>query len=325
LFRAFSHTAYVKGKRLSLPLQKALVDFGADDPFAKAGEKLKEHYGIEVPISAIRNATERHGQIMAKFKGKQADKEKFLIVETDGSMVPIVEIKTSETGKKTDNRKNRQTCWKEAKLSCARGKDKFQRFYKGKITTAEEAGTNMFECAVLAGMQDGTYVHAVGDGAPWIIEQFKLRFCNRGNYLIDFFHLCEYLSKAAIWCNFFEKDKWLKDSQEKLKAGKQQELFTEIKNKVEALQLKDETIGLIECHRYMEKRLEYLNYKSALDKNLPIGSGEIESSHRHVIQKRLKIAGAWWKIDNANHIIALRTLRLNAYWSTYWEEQKLVA
>jgi hypothetical protein len=77
------------------------VDFGADCPFAKAGEKLTEHYGIEVPISAIRNATERHGQIMAKFKGKQADKEEVLIVETDGSMVPIVEIKTSEAEKKS--------------------------------------------------------------------------------------------------------------------------------------------------------------------------------------------------------------------------------
>lgn len=26
----------------------------------------------------------------------------------------------------------------------------------------------------------------------------------------------------------------------------------------------------------------------------PIGSGEIEAGHRHVIQERLKISGAWW-------------------------------
>jgi hypothetical protein len=44
----------------------------------------------------------------------------------------------------------------------------------------------------------------------------------------------------------------------------------------------------------MEKRLNHMNYKEALDKNLPIGSGEIESSYRYVVQKRLKIAGAWW-------------------------------
>jgi hypothetical protein len=31
---------------------------------------------------------------------------------------------------------------------------------------------------------------------------------------------------------------------------------------------------------------------------LPIGSGEIESAHRYVIQNRLKIAGAWWKMEN---------------------------
>jgi hypothetical protein len=31
---------------------------------------------------------------------------------------------------------------------------------------------------------------------------------------------------------------------------------------------------------------------------LPIGSGEIESGHRYVFQNRLKISGAWWKMEN---------------------------
>lgn len=303
-------------------MQRAVVDFGADSPFAKSVEKLKEHYGIAVPISAIRNATEKHGQAMSQFEEKNAKKEKILVVETDGSMVPIVEIKKSEDGKRVDQRKNRQLCWKEVKLTCARAKDKVQRFYKGKITTAEEAGENMLACAFLAGMGDGTYVHGVGDGAPWIAEQFRLKFCNRGHYLIDFFHVCEYVSKAAIWCNLFEKDNWFKESKQKLKEGQAKELFYELKNRIEELQLKDEENDLMKCHRYLEKRLDHLDYKSALERGLPIGSGEIESGHKHVIQKRLKIAGAWWKSDNANRMIALRTLRLNKNWQSYWKEQK---
>jgi hypothetical protein len=35
------------------------------------------------------------------------------------------------------------------------------------------------------------------DGAPWIAEQFEERFGLQGNYLIGFYHLCEYLSAAA--------------------------------------------------------------------------------------------------------------------------------
>ena len=36
-----------------------------------------------------------------------------------------------------------------------------------------------------------------------------------------------------------------------------------------------------------------------LKKELPIGLGEIESAHRYVIQRCLKIAGAWWKEEKA--------------------------
>ena len=72
----------------------------------------------------------------------------------------------------------------------------------------------------------------------------------------------------------------------------------------------------------MEKRLKYMHYDQAMKKDLPIGSGEIESSHRHVVQKRLKIAGAWWKIETANVMLALRTARINGHWQRYWDEQK---
>jgi hypothetical protein len=42
-------------------------------------------------------------------------------------------------------------------------------------------------------------VHAVGDGAPWIVGQIEDLFSEQGSYLIDFYHVCEYLSAAASW------------------------------------------------------------------------------------------------------------------------------
>jgi len=39
----------------------------------------------------------------------------------------------------------------------------------------------------------------------------------------------------------------------------------------------------------MTNRKEQLFYKEALKKQLPIGSGEIESARRHVIQHRFKL------------------------------------
>ncbi|BBI17164.1 hypothetical protein [Neochlamydia sp. S13] len=68
-----------------------------------------------------------------------------------------------------------------------------------------------------------------------------------------------------------------------------------------------------------------MNYKSALDKGLPIGSGEIESSLKAVVQKRLKIAEALWKTENANAMLNLRIGRLNSYWEAYWNSYKAAA
>jgi hypothetical protein len=38
-----------------------MTDFGADEAFAGAAAKLKEHYGIVVPVSAVRGITEEQG------------------------------------------------------------------------------------------------------------------------------------------------------------------------------------------------------------------------------------------------------------------------
>ncbi len=305
-----------------MPLERVITDFGADVPFAKVVEKIKEHYGIDVPSSTVRLITEKHARKISFFKKNATNYEDVLISETDGSMVPIVEIDSVKREVKKDSRKARKVLWKELKLSLSRGKDKIQRFYSGGIVSAEEAGQKMLDCACLAGMQNHTHVHAVGDGAAWIAEQVKLKFGNQGTYLVDFFHLCEYLSEAAIWCNILEPKKWLDESKEKLKTGKHKEVFEEIAFKYASLDNKDEDNGLIKCYRYMSKRLDSIDYQSALARGLPIGSGEIESSHRHVVQKRLKIAGAWWKIENANAMVNLRIGRLNGDWESYWESER---
>jgi len=51
---------------------------------------------------------------------------------------------------------------------------------------------------------------------------------------------------------------------------------------------------------------------------LPIGSGEVESAHRYVIQKRLKLPGAWWRKDNAQAMLNLRVARANHRRDHYW-------
>ena len=72
------------------------------------------------------------------------------------------------------------------------------------------------------------------------------------------------------------------------------------------------------CHRYLSGRANQLKYREALAEGLPIGSGEIESAHRYVAQKRLKLPGAWWCAEHAEYMRALRINRLNGDWEDYW-------
>ena len=63
-FRPFITSAEITPRCCSMPLQRAITDFGADHAFGQVPKKLHEHYGIEMPVSTIRNITEYHGKQM---------------------------------------------------------------------------------------------------------------------------------------------------------------------------------------------------------------------------------------------------------------------
>lgn len=98
----------------------------------------------------------------------------------------------------------------------------------------------------------------------------------------------------------------------------------------------EESGKLSECLRYIargqwQERItnlsQYLKrFKDAVDYDkframgLPIGSGEVESAHRYIPQKRLKIPGATWHPDTVNPMLALRIIRANGWWEDFWME-----
>jgi hypothetical protein len=97
-----------------------------------------------------------------------------------------------------------------------------------------------------------------------------------------------------------------------------QVLIEALKPHLEVPSLPDIDAPVRQCHRYLSKRLHQIDYPYALAHDLPIGSGEIESAHRYVAQKRLKLPGAWWSPANADHMLALRINRANRQWNAYW-------
>jgi len=313
-----------------LGLQRAITDFGADVAFGKVPQKVKEHYGIEVPISAAQTITKQHA---ATIKQQQVMMERLppggveqLIGELDGSFVPIVNIGTrADSSVPEDGRKRRQLSWREARLSLVREPDKLRGWYASTLSGPEAAGELFVDSVIRAGGGKHTKLHSVGDGAPWIVNQIKQRFGAQADYLIDFYHLSEYLSGAAAAIASPNQSEWLRTQQQRMKANEVSAVLGELRAyqppaTTAANDLEADPVQA--CRQYIENRLSHLDYAGALKAGLPIGSGEVESGHRSVVQARLKLSGAWWKEETAENILALRTLRANEQWESYWREAR---
>lgn len=70
--------------------------------------------------------------------------------------------------------------------------------------------------------------------------------------------------------------------------------------------------------QYLKRFKDAVDYDYFREEGLPIGSGEVESAHRYIPQKRLKIPGATWHPNTINPMLALRIIRANGWWDNFW-------
>ena len=301
-----------------MPLQRAMTDFGADHAFGQVPDKLQEHYGIEMPVSTIQRTTEQHAQRIydqaaAQEIGPGAATGVTFIGELDGSMVPVVEPSLTAD----DKRKGKVLSWKEVRLNLVHRQGSITPRFGGNFAGGvEESGRQWWRCAAKAGFGPGSHLHAVGDGAPWIANQLELHFGPRGRYLVDFYHLCEYLAAAANVCAPEHPQAWLAVQKDRLKANQVAVVLDSLAPFVTPDNNNDPVTA---CDRYLRNRLGQLDYQTAIQQDLPIGSGEIESAHRYIIQDRLKLTGAWWSPAHIETMLALRLNRANREWDAYWQ------
>ena len=327
--RPFSQSARVSCRSYSTPLQRIITDFGADVPFGRIPKKLQEHYGITVPVSSAQKITQNHAALVLREHQTQtqipAQKGvSQLIVEMDGSMIPIVETQSlTAQNQKIDRRQTRTVGWREARLCLARQKGSSQPIFGVTLGSVDVAGEQLADSAIRAGVGTNTSVHGVGDGAPWIANQVKRIFGSKATYLIDFYHLCDYLAAASAKCAPQNPQSWIKQQKQRLKHNQVKTVLMTLKPHLEPENLPDEQAPVRACYRYLINRPGQFNYQNAIQDDLPIGSGEIESAHRYVIQERLKLSGCWWKLENAMTMLALRVLRANGDWIRYWQKTQV--
>jgi hypothetical protein len=124
--------------------------------------------------------------------------------------------------------------------------------------------------------------------------------------LTDFYHVREYLAAAAPGCRPAAPHAWRRTQQKRLKSGAAGQVIATLGEHREPAEVAEENAPVRAAHRYLSNRADTLDYGAALQAGLPIGSGLIESGHKHVLQARLKLPGAAWCKRNAQTRAQLR-------------------
>ena len=309
----------VTSRGRSRRLERVLTDFGCEHSFKHAAARVLEHYGFEIGASAVREATlenaHRAEQILQKeyaesFRVLPAAGAEHVIAEVDGSMICTV-APGPRKGKRPRD-------WKEIRLAAAQALGKTDTFYAATFGQVDEVGRRWGHCARRAGRGLNSQIHALGDGAEWIRLQTREVFGSEGVFLCDYFHVSEYLAAAAPTCRAKAPERWRRTQQDRLKRGAVGKVIDSLAEHLEPIGTPEELSPVRNSHRYLTNRIDCLDYARALRLGLPIGSGMIESGHRHVLQARLKKAGAAWLVPNADRIANLRVLRANGQWLSLW-------
>lgn len=326
----FRDFAKVSNRCPSLTLQRRIADFAAERGFQSTASALREHYRIEVPVYTIDKAAGHIARQAKHFNAQAPATIKpagTLISEVDGSMLPVVgfreEPPADPAGKRTDKRKLRHCHWKEIRVSTVRVPGSVDTWYGVALGEPMAVGCMMWDCCNFKGMHPATHIHAVADGASWIAGQYDQQFGARCRFHVDFYHVCDYLAAAANSTTMGpeERKRWLETQKQSLRASDAQAVIAALGALATKGSANDESRPVGAAISYLEKRAHQLDYADAIRRELPIGSGEVESAHRHILQKRLKIPGAWWRPERAEEMAQLRAMRANHRWDDFWQKK----
>jgi hypothetical protein len=316
-------------------LQRALADFGAEESFGNAAKRFEEHYGWEVGRTSILRLVEgvaREAEVFVEGKLEEGRRQAETSTLTAPPTVPILveldgcEIRTgrllpaAELGKtevRQLEKRRRETAWRDVRMGLARPLTELDPTYIGKLGKYPEVVKQLVGAAGLRGLSHGSAVIACTDGGNGIREEIETQFCNV-RYILDRCHAKSHVCEAADAAGLrdVDKERWVAHQMARLDGGDVQMTLDELaahrgRGRTRAEQL----------HAYLTRFKDAVHYDAFKAEGLPLGSGEIEASHRIVPQKRLKLPGAWWNEATVNPMLALRVMRANGWWSEFWRQR----
>jgi hypothetical protein len=293
-------------------MQELMTYAGQMDCYVRCEEILERFTSVKVSPSQVYRVTDYVSESLKEEDLKTErtlpplSNDDILYVEMDGSMICT---------------RNKES-WKEIKLGrLFKGSDclnpntesscLLDSQYTGHFGTSVDFGEKLSRVIDSYGDLKDRLVF-VTDGAAWIREWIADHYplCIS---ILDFFHVMEHLhafADKAFPCAPSQKKAWCERQKELLLAS---DVETVLENIVATHAKEEDKQKLITYYQNNKKRMRYKQYRN-IGCGI-IGSGAIESAHRTVIQKRMKLSGQRWSRKGVENMLRLRVMNMNRQWS----------
>jgi len=313
------------GFKVTAFMQSMICTLGQHAVFESASGMLKKFFGVDTSAKQIQRISEYYGEQIEPII--EANQEEYIpslpqkkqsndttYVMLDGTMVF-----TRDEG------------WKEMKLARAFNQSKnisvqqnrkqiTQSIYVSHLGTVEKFLPKL-ERHINSIKNRKVFV---ADGAKWIWKWVEDNYPG-STQILDYYHAVEKLGAIARHHirNPKERKGWLEQKKKMLLNDKVYEVIQELKKLRPRKEEAKEAIKVaINYYTENEDRMLYKTYK---EKGLLIGSGPMESAHRNVIHKRMKLSGQRWSKKGANAIANLRCYNQSDSWGIIENLIKLAA
>ena len=165
-------------------------------------------------------------------------------------------------------------------------------------------------------------VQIAADGAPWIWNRVKPMLLSLGVpdekivETVDYYHAVQNLNKAIAFVplqSIEAEPNTTQSFKDMLWKGKVTGIVEKFKQMCPAWdeQTCETILG------YFMRNEKRMNYQKFKERNLPCGSGSMESAIRRVICLRFKCPSSFWKLDNLEGMIFLRSVLLSKRWDIF--------
>jgi hypothetical protein len=290
-------------------MQELMVYAGHLDCYQKCNEIINKFLSVKVSASQVYRVTDTYGEQIGKTTDPEertltpVRKDETLYVEADGGMILT-----------------RNEDWKEVKVGrifksgdCIRASGKpgyiSHSQYKAYLGDSKTFSGQM-DSLVDSYMVPEHRLIFISDGAPWIKNWIEDQYPDAVS-ILDYYHAIEHLYgfTEKHFKDKAEEMTWVKRQGELLLDGK---VDLVIQN-IEKLSTSKDAKKLIDYYKSNRHRMDYKKYKQ-IGAGI-IGSGAIESAHRTVVQKRMKLSGQRWSRKGAQNMLNLRTTSMNGQWN----------